>query len=489
MAPYVTIALLAITGKACVLHGTDSGVCDFKLEPSYVDPARGWTEEDTRAYRFYHMPYCGRYVRYPACVPATEPVNRTSPDGKLTRRMEYEAGSSQPNDRAAYEWLIGDESTRAEAEIYGQAVGAPEITEESKGRVVGDDVIYAYEGRIPPDMEHPEGRFYGHTTRNKDFWVKRATEHIIKDRLGEEATIRCRVREGNYARDLNLGSQKMARGADCGKMYETADPCEHNLSPCINKYGEGSCEGVDTERCEGKDPYNPNGGPTCGRGGRNSGCRGWPIEPRMSLVVAKGHGEADTDERCRGEAGERSKSYNKKGEVNEEQGHMEKGSIQCPGGNTCQKAFRAYFCYLNFPRCYWDDRTDEMKSVPLCRSACKNFFKACNYDKSLWRCGRSEWMNGNEPEDFAAYGRYMRDFFPGQPFRNSYKSRGYRNIHGRCTPGVPDDELGYRGPFEERKDEDKEDVEEQRRLGEANATALDRRRGRFYAWLEMAGVL
>ena len=168
---------------------------------------------------------------------------------------------------------------------------------------------------------------------------------------------------------------------------------------------------------------------------------------------------------------------------------MEKGSIQCPGGNTCQKAFRAYFCYLNFPRCYWDDRTDEMKSVPLCRSACKNFFKACNYDKSLWRCGRSEWMNGNEPEDFAAYGRYMRDFFPGQPFRNSYKSRGYRNIHGRCTPGVPDDELGYRGPFEERKDEDKEDVEEQRRLSEANETALDRRRGRFYAWLEGAGII
>jgi len=31
----------------------------------------------------------------------------------------------------------------------------------------------------------------------------------------------------------------------------------------------------------------------------------------------------------------------------------------------------------------------------------------------------------------------MRDFFPGQPFRNSYKSRGYRNIHGRCTPGTP----------------------------------------------------
>ena len=54
---------------------------------------------------------------------------------------------------------------------------------------------------------------------------------------------------------------------------------------------------------------------------------------------------------------------------------------------------------------------------------------------------------------------------------------------------MPDDELGYRGPFEVRKDEDKEDVEEQRRLGEANETALDRRRGRFYAWLEGIGVV
>ena len=265
-------------------------------------------------------------------------------------------------------------------------LGAPEITAESEGKVVGDDVIYAYEGRIPPDMEHPEGRFYGHTTRNKDFWVRRATHAIIDERLNEESTIRCRVREGTDVK-FDMNNQKMARGKDCNRMYETADPCEHNLSPCVNKYGEGSCEGVDADRCEGKDPFNPNGGPTCGRGGRNSGCRGWPIEPRMSLVVAKGHGEADTDERCRGEAGERSRSNPDK--VNKDKEPMEKGSIQCPGGNTCQKAFRAYFCYLNFPRCYWDDRTDEMKSVPFCRSACKNFFKACNYDKSLWRCGRA----------------------------------------------------------------------------------------------------
>ena len=124
--------------------------------------------------------------------------------------------------------------------------------------------------------------------------------------------------------------------------------------------------------------------------GTHSGCVGYPIQPRMVM------------------------------------------------NQDCQKAFEAYFCFINFPRCYWDDTTNEMKSVALCRTACKNFFKACNYDKSLWRCGRTEFFNGNFAERLEDYGRYMRDFFPGQPFRNSFKDRGYRNIHGRCTPGLPD---------------------------------------------------
>ena len=47
-------------------------------------------------------------------------------------------------------------------------------------------------------------------------------------------------------------------------------------------------------------------------------------------------------------------------------------------------------------------------------------------------------MNAQEPEILWHYGRYLRDFFPGQPFRNSYKRKGYRNIDGRCTPGIPD---------------------------------------------------
>ena len=116
----------------------------------------------------------------------------------------------------------------------------------------------------------------------------------------------------------------------------------------------------------------------------------------------------------------------------------------CCRGEHDDTSSRRYFCYINFPRCYWDKTTNEMKSVSLCRSACKNFFKSCNYDKSLWRCGRTEFFNGQFPETFEDYERYMRDFFPGQPFRNSYKNKGYRNINGRCTPGTPGAAAGTR---------------------------------------------
>ena len=54
----------AALATACVLHGTDSGVCDFKMDPKYTDPASGWTKQDTMAYRHYHIPRCQRYVKY-----------------------------------------------------------------------------------------------------------------------------------------------------------------------------------------------------------------------------------------------------------------------------------------------------------------------------------------------------------------------------------------------------------------------------------------
>lgn len=148
-----------------------------------------------------------------------------------------------------------------------------------------------------------------------------------------------------------------------------------------NEYKEGQCEGDDWQRCKKW--------PIC-KGSTKEGCFGYPIQPRMTR------------------------------------------------NQDCQQAFEAYMCFINFPRCYYDDVANEYKSTMLCRSACKNFFKACNYHKSLWRCGKTEYFNGKHPERFDDYRRYTRDFFPGQPFRNAWKKRGYRNIGGRCTPAVAD---------------------------------------------------
>ena len=55
----------------------------------------------------------------------------------------------------------------------------------------------------------------------------------------------------------------------------------------------------------------------------------------------------------------------------------------------CQNAFRAFFCWSNFPRC-----NAEGMSLILCGSVCENFFKACRYAKDLWRCGPTEYDNG-----------------------------------------------------------------------------------------------
>ncbi|CAM9115467.1 unnamed protein product, partial [Sphacelaria rigidula] len=38
----------------------------------------------------------------------------------------------------------------------------------------------------------------------------------------------------------------------------------------------------------------------------------------------------------------------------------------------CQKAYKAYMCYINFPRC-----DDDGNSLVTCRSACENLMVAC----------------------------------------------------------------------------------------------------------------
>lgn len=39
----------------------------------------------------------------------------------------------------------------------------------------------------------------------------------------------------------------------------------------------------------------------------------------------------------------------------------------------CATAFRNIFCWMNFPRC-----DDNGESLVMCKSACENFFTACN---------------------------------------------------------------------------------------------------------------
>ena len=100
------------------------------------------------------------------------------------------------------------------------------------------------------------------------------------------------------------------------------------------------------------------------------------------------------------------------------------------GGQDCTNALAAYMCYINFPRC--DDETHQ-DSLMTCRSACENYFTACKYgsNSDLQRCGESDLMNGYDREKRdEVSGRYMRDFFPGQPFRDF--------IPAYCTPGLKD---------------------------------------------------
>jgi hypothetical protein len=101
----------------------------------------------------------------------------------------------------------------------------------------------------------------------------------------------------------------------------------------------------------------------------------------------------------------------------------------------CQNAYKNLFCWLNFPRC---DPVRDL-TLPTCRSACENFFKSCVYERGLWRCGRSKYFNGYEPEapmiGLDGNATYMRDYFPGQPFRqNTYTPGGSEHII--CTPAL-----------------------------------------------------
>lgn len=100
----------------------------------------------------------------------------------------------------------------------------------------------------------------------------------------------------------------------------------------------------------------------------------------------------------------------------------------------CRNAFRNLFCWANFPRC---DMTLK-ESLAMCRSACENYFITCGFVKEMWRCGDPRYFDGYEaekPTNVAGNDTYLRDYFPGSPWReNKYNRR--KNEVPICTPAL-----------------------------------------------------
>lgn len=101
----------------------------------------------------------------------------------------------------------------------------------------------------------------------------------------------------------------------------------------------------------------------------------------------------------------------------------------------CRKAFKSYWCWLNFPRC----NVPRDITMATCTSACENYFISCGFDKSIWRCGSSKFFNGYSPEaptiGVSGEPTYLRDYFPGQPFRqNAFNKEGLNRAI--CTPAI-----------------------------------------------------
>lgn len=116
------------------------------------------------------------------------------------------------------------------------------------------------------------------------------------------------------------------------------------------------------------------------------------------------------------------------------------------GRSDCVNAFRNLFCWTNFPRC---DKDRDL-SFPTCRSSCENFFISCGIERGLWRCGKSKYFNGYSPESptVTPLGNvsYLRDFYPGQPFRQNKYTRN-RNEIPICTPAMTGSSSSFRIKF------------------------------------------
>jgi hypothetical protein len=105
----------------------------------------------------------------------------------------------------------------------------------------------------------------------------------------------------------------------------------------------------------------------------------------------------------------------------------------------CEKSFRRYMCYLNFPRC-----DAEKNSLIMCRSVCENYMRACQIPSYLHRCGDALYMYDSGPEfpkqdpNTLEFDIFFRAPFPGSPFRDYEEdaSTDPVTVIPTCTPSV-----------------------------------------------------
>ena len=106
-------------------------------------------------------------------------------------------------------------------------------------------------------------------------------------------------------------------------------------------------------------------------------------------------------------------------------------------GADCANAYRNYACWLAFPRC-----DGSRRSLPLCRSVCENFFRACSYPRAMWRCYEPANFGGEAPEGtsgdqlYDAHGGavFKRAPIAGLPFASNVDDGGAPIAV--CTPSL-----------------------------------------------------
>ena len=108
----------------------------------------------------------------------------------------------------------------------------------------------------------------------------------------------------------------------------------------------------------------------------------------------------------------------------------------------CEKSFKRYICYLNFPRC-----DAEKNSLIMCRSVCENYMRACQIPSYLHRCGDPVYVYDSGPEEpkqddtTLEFDVFYRAPFPGAPFRDYREddSTDPVTVIPTCTPSVKGD--------------------------------------------------